>query len=136
MDIADAATPRWVQRFSEFQRALALLRATDAIRSERHLTEAEEAGLIQFFNLVVELGWKSMGLRLRAEGVDVLASPMPTIREAMRTGLIADGDGWAAAVERRNRMAHVYDPATFAALVVDIPGRFLALFDALSDQMA
>lgn len=128
--------PRWHQRLREYERALELLRRTDAIRHDRQLTEAEEAGLIQFFNLVVKLGWKSLALRLRAEGVDVPASPLPTIRAAMRGGLIADGDGWAAAVERRNRMAHVYDPTAFAALVVDIPGRFLALFEALPKQMA
>lgn len=127
-----ADLPRWRQRLCEYERALALLRRTDAIRRDRRLTEAEEAGLIQFFNLVVELGWKSLALRLREEGVDVPAAPLP----AMRSGMIADGDGWASAVERRSRMAHGYDPAAFAALVVDIPGRFLALFEALPEQMA
>ena len=131
----DLATPRWRQRLDEYARALVLLRRTDAIRRARPLTEAEEAGLIQFFNLTAELGWKTMALRLRSDGIDVPAAPLPAIRGAMRAGLIEDGDRWAAAIERRNRMAHVYDPAAFAALAVDIPGRFLSLFDALPGRM-
>jgi nucleotidyltransferase substrate binding protein (TIGR01987 family) len=128
--------PRWQQRLDEYRRTLDLLRRTDAIRRDRPLTEAEEAGMIQFFNLVVELGWKTMALRLREDGVTVPTAPLPAIREAMRAGLIEDGDGWAAAVEQRNRMAHVYDPRGFAALLVDVPGRFVAMFEALPVRLA
>lgn len=105
---------------------LDLFARTDATRRERPLNEAEEAGLVQFFELSVELGWKTLGLWLQAEGVDVTnASPLPILREAAKLGMIEDTDAWSVAIERRNRISHTYDPDEFRVLVEDAGERFL-----------
>ena len=62
-------------------------------------------------------------------------SPVDVIREAMRYGVIGNGDLWADAVDRRNMMSHTYDPRAFRLLVEDAAGRFLGAFRSLEDAL-
>ena len=97
-----------------------LFARTEAIQRDRPLTEAEEGGLVQFFEMSIELGWKTLALALRHGGVVMShVSPVAVLREAARAGLIDDPDLWMTAVERRNMMSHTYDPEAFRALVAD-----------------
>ena len=126
IDIAASDTPRWVRRLDEYGRMLELFARTDALRAQRGLSEAEEAGLVQFFELSVDLGWKTMAGWLAAEGVTLRpVSPLNVVREAARLALIDDPDSWADAIERRNVIAHTYDQAAFRALIADAGSRFL-----------
>lgn len=129
-------TPRWHLRFDQYRRALALFGAIDAKRRERSLSDAEKAGLVQFFNLTVELGWKTLATLLRSQYVDVAMTPMHVVRAAMEVNLIVDGDRWADAVERRNLMVHVYDIRAFDALVAEAGDLFLPLFRALTARLS
>ena len=134
--MADQPPERWRQRLDEFGRTLDLLTRTDAIRLERPLTEAEEAGLVQFFELAVELGWKTMALWMRTEGVELRnLSPLNVIREAAKIKLIDAADVWSLAVERRNIMAHTYDPDAFRALISDAVDRFLPQLEQLRAKL-
>lgn len=47
---------RWMQRFSDFERAFLLLQ--DALKTEQ-LSILERAGLIQFFEMTFELAWNN-----------------------------------------------------------------------------
>ena len=123
-------------RFDEYRRTLDLLKRTDAIRNDRPLTEAEEGGLVQFFCLSVELGWKTMASYLRSQGVKLSTmAPLVIIREAMRSRLVDDGDAWSGAVELRNTMAHTYDPDAFHALIADAAQRYLPMLESLRERM-
>ena len=114
-----------------------LFARTDAIARERPLTEAEEGGLIQFFEVSVELGWKTLALALRESGVLLLnLSPVTVLREAARVGLIDDPDRWMAAVERRNMMSHTYDPDAFRELVADAAAMFLPMMMQLRTTLS
>lgn len=114
-----------------------LFARTDALRRDRPLSEAEEGGLVQFFELAVELGWKTMAAYLRHRKVTMRGGfPLDVIREAMRYGLIQNGDLWADAVDKRNVMSHTYDLAAFRALVDDAADRFLPGFTALRATLA
>lgn len=105
-----------------------LLARTEAIQRDRPLTEAEEAGMVQFFEMSVELGWKTLALQMRHDGVLLpVMSPVPVVREAARFGFIADPDRWMAAVERRNVMSHTYDANAFRVLIADIGTMFLPM---------
>ncbi len=105
-----------------------LLVQADALRRDRPLSEVEEAGVVQFFEVSIELGWKTLALLMRHQGMLLpVMSPLPIFREAARIGLIGDPDRWAAAVERRNVMSHTYDPDTFRLLIADIGTSFLPM---------
>jgi hypothetical protein len=56
---------RWKQRFSQFEKAFALLQSAMAIE---HPSIVERAGLIQFFEMTFEIGWKLLKDFLEAEG--------------------------------------------------------------------
>ncbi|MCP3735987.1 nucleotidyltransferase substrate binding protein [Sphingomonas sp. RP10(2022)] len=133
---ADGDIPRWTRRRDEFGRMVDLLERTDAIRRDRELTEAEEAGMVQFFEMSVELAWKTLALLMRHDGVSLPAmAPVPVFREAARLGYVDRPDDWMAAVERRNLMSHTYDPAAFRLLVADIGVMFLPLMARLRTML-
>ena len=129
--------PRWRLRLGEFERMLDLFARTDALRRERPLSEAEEAGLVQFFELSVELAWKTLAARLRHDGTTLPhLTPVSVFREAARTGWVDDPDLWIEAVERRNAMSHTYDLAVFRTLVADAGETFLPAMMRLRDSLA
>lgn len=125
-------TPRWEQRFDNLRSMLARLEETVRLGRQRPLTDLEQAGLVQQFELSWELGWKTIRDFLSDGG-----SPVPTptaanvIRAAFEMGLIEDGDAWIAAMKARNTMAHVYDPAAFEAIGDAIAVRFAPLLNLL-----
>ncbi len=128
--------PRWVLRLRDFGRFLDLFAHTEATRQQRALNEAEEAGLVQFFQLSLQYGLQTLGMWLRANGTTLQTfAPLPIIREAAKVGLISDADVWSSAVERRNRMAHTYDPDGFRILVDDAGARFLPHLQALRAKL-
>lgn len=119
--MSEEAVERWRERLAEFAQMLELVQQTIAIRDARPLTLAEQAGLVKFFDMSIEFGWKTLALWLRAAGAEVrVPTPLNVIREAARLKIIEDGDLWSRAVERRNVLAHTYDPEAFGDLVADI----------------
>lgn len=115
---------------------LGLLKAIEAEGRVRSLSDAEKAGLVQFFEMTIELGWKTLSDILRSQLVDVASSPLTIIRQAFASNLINDAELWLAGVERRNLMSHAYDPSAFEALVAEVGQRFLPVFDALVDRLS
>ena len=96
---------RWKQRFVHFCKAYTLLEQTIAIKKP---SEAERAGLIQFFDMSFELAWKVLKDYLEEEGF-VPKSPRETIKLAFQSGLIGDGHLWMEALKDRNLTLHTYE---------------------------
>ena len=96
---------RWKQRFVHFSKAYILLEQTIAIKKP---SEAERAGLIQFFEMAFELAWKVLKDNLEEEGF-VPKSPRETIKLAFQSGLITDGHLWMEALKDRNLTVHTYE---------------------------
>lgn len=96
---------RWKQRFVHFQRAFGLLQQTLAIA---HPSDAERAGLIQFFEISFELAWKVLKDYLEEEGFSV-TSPRDAIKQAFQAGLLEDGHVWLEALKDRNLTVHTYE---------------------------
>lgn len=65
-------------------------------------------GTIQRFEFTFELAWKLAKAILGYQGIEAPA-PRTAIKEAFRTKLIADGDGWIDMLGDRNKTAHLYD---------------------------
>jgi len=96
---------RWKQRFSHFRKAFILLERTLVIE---HPSDAERAGLIQFFEMSFELAWKVLKDYLEREGF-VVNSPRSAIKQAFQSGLLEDGHVWMEALTDRNLTVHTYE---------------------------
>ena len=96
---------RWIQRFSNFDRAYTVL-ARHINNPE--LNEIEMAGIIQFFEMAFELAWKVMKDYLENQGYDV-KGPRDAIKLSFKIGMIQDGELWLKALEERNLSVHTYD---------------------------
>lgn len=96
---------RWKQRFAHFRKAFSLLEQTMTIA---HPSDAERAGLIQFFEMAFELAWKVLKDYLEEEGFTV-QSPRDTIKQAFQAGLLENGHIWLEALKDRNLTVHTYE---------------------------
>lgn len=96
---------RWKQRFAHYKKAFVLLEQTIAISDP---SDAERAGLIQFFEMSFELAWKVLKDYLEEEGFRVI-SPRDAVKQAFQAGLIVDGHTWLEALKDRNLTVHTYE---------------------------
>lgn len=119
------------QRMQNYTRSLSHLRAAV---EKRPLSEIEQAGLVQFFEVVFELSWKAMKDYLNAEGYNI-KSPRESIKTALDNGLIADGTLWMDALEKRNLAAHTYDETILDELEALIADRYYPMMEALKAEL-
>lgn len=136
MTAPSSSPSRWRLRFENFCRAEKLLAEAVAERRQRPLSELEEAGLIQRFELLWELGWKVLRDYMTESGAPPdVPSPVNVIRGAFAMNLINDGDGWIAAMKLRNQTSHECDKDAASAAADEIADRHLALFSALAEKL-
>lgn len=81
-------------------------------------------GVIQRFEIAMDLSWKLMHRALR----DIYGVPEENartkkdiFREAASNGLIADTEAWLVHYEARNQTAHIYDAAAAQAVLERVP---------------
>lgn len=125
-----SADVRWKQRFTNFERACELLERTAA---QTDLSEAERAGLIQFFEMAFELSWKLLKDYLTSEGFEI-KSPRNAYKQAFQSGLIRNGSEWLQALEDRNLTAHTYDEETALRVEKMIREKYFPLLRELRDS--
>lgn len=97
-----------IERFNE--------RKQELINAVRRLEEAcaqpfssfIRDSVIQRFEFCWELAWKTLRLKLEAEGVQV-NTPRETWQQALQARLIEDGNAWSEAQKKRNVTSHTYD---------------------------
>ncbi len=90
---------RWLQRFSNFGKALALLAKFIA---KADLNELEKQGLIQCFEYTYELAWNTLKDFYENQAETDIQGSKDAIRLAFKRGLIENGDVWIAS--RFNRL--------------------------------
>ena len=86
---------RWRQRFGELKKAYRQLNQALAIDSP---DEVYRAGIIQFFEMTLELAWKTMKDYLEFQEMPV-NTPRETIQKAFQIELIRDGHTWIDALQ-------------------------------------
>ena len=118
---------RWKQRFVHFQKAFLLLEQTMTIA---HPSDAERAGLIQFFEMSFELAWKVLKDYLEAEGFTV-SSPRDTFKQAFQAGLLDNGHVWLEALQDRNLTVHTYEEKIALAVEKKIREAYFPALSAL-----
>lgn len=131
MPIDDTQDIRWKQRFVHFRKAFRLLEQTQAIE---HPSDAERAGLIQFFEMSFELAWKVLKDYLEAEGFTV-TSPRDAIKQAFQAGLLDDGHVWMEALKDRNLTVHTYEEKIALAVEEKIRKAYFPALLALFRQL-
>jgi len=84
---------RWVQRFSNYKKALNQLKEAIDLMSQRALSNLEKQGVVQAFEFTHELSWNMMKDFLESKGNTEIYGSKDATRQAFKYGLIIDGDG-------------------------------------------
>ena len=126
---------RWLQRFSNFRKALKKLGEVVTYSTQNELSELEQEGLIQRFEYTYELAWKTLQDLFKEKGYEDAIGPNPVLKRAFSDGFITDGEGWQKMKESRQLSSHTYNPDTaeeIARLVVDT---YYPLFRELEEKL-
>ena len=124
---------RWLQRFTNFKKALSQLHRF--IDKANELSELEKQGLIKSFEYTYELGWNTMKDFYAEQGETNLPGSRDTIRLAFRRGLITDGEGWMQVLRDRNETVHTYEEKIAEKIVSAIISNHYTLFVYFKDAM-
>jgi nucleotidyltransferase substrate binding protein (TIGR01987 family) len=125
---------RWKQRFSNFDRAFALLAEASADIASLSLLEKE--GAIQRFEYTLELAWKTLKDFLEESGLVISpVTPRQVFKDAFAAGILPDGQIWIDMLNSRNLLSHTCDSAVFEEVVAAIAVRFLPPLKALRDYL-
>jgi len=100
---------RWIQRFSNYQKALKKLgEAIKTISKDEVLDELHQEGLIQRFEFTHELSWKVMKDYAEYQGYTGISGSRDAIRKALEMNII-DNPVWMETIGDINLTSHDYD---------------------------
>ena len=122
---------RWKQRFENFDKSYRLL---EKYSGKSELSELEEAGIIQFFEMTFELAWKVLKDYLECDGF-IGKSPRETIKQAFQNNIINDGHIWLEALSNRNLTTHTYDEEVARKMVKEIIYSYFPELKAMHDKL-
>ncbi|MEK7728889.1 MAG: nucleotidyltransferase substrate binding protein [candidate division KSB1 bacterium] len=126
---------RWIQRLNNFNKAFEQLAEAVALAAQRELSKLEAQGLIQTFEYTHELAWNTLKDFLESRGAQKMYGSKDASREAVKAGLLENGETWMAMINSRNRTAHTYDEATAEEIVAAVKNFYFAEFEALSAKL-
>jgi nucleotidyltransferase substrate binding protein (TIGR01987 family) len=123
---------RWLQRFSNYRKALSKLsKAVDIVSSQMEededIDELLEEGLIQRYEYTHELAWKVMKDYAEYQGITGISGSRDAIRQTLQFGLI-DDENWMRSISDRNLTSHQYDEDTAKAIIENITEVYYPLF--------
>ena len=126
---------RWIQRFQNYQKALAQLRQAVELSRQRALSSLEQQGLIQAFEYTHELAWNTLKDFLEARGTTGLFGSRDATRAAFALGLIEQGEIWMQMIQSRNQSTHTYNEDTAEQIATAISGAYVAEFARLQTRL-
>ena len=131
---------RWIQRFSNYRKALHRLAQAVQIVSSRLDEDGEiddllKEGLIQRFEYTHELAWKVMKDFEEYQGYTEIRGSRDAIRKALETGIIEDSV-WMDSIEDRNRTSHQYDDETADEISRAIVTEYYPMFVKFEQKMS
>jgi len=135
----DMAEIRWVQRFSNYRKALARLSqavniVAGHLAGESALDELLKEGLIQRFEYTHELAWKVMKDYAEYQGYTEIRGSRDALRKAFEMGLIEDSE-WMDTISDRNRTSHQYDDEAADEIYKVIVSEYYPLFVKFEAKM-
>lgn len=130
---------RWVQRLSNYDKAVARLQnAAKIIATEKQLSgDADDLlkeGLVQRFEYTQELAWKVMKDYEEYQGYTDVQGSRDAIRKALQMGIIEDAT-WMNTISSRNITSHCYDEEEFNMVFNQIIHDYLPIFCKFSEKM-
>jgi len=127
---------RWIQRFSNYRKALARLADAVALTEERKLSDLEQQGLIQGFEFTFDLAWKTLQDILRERNnPDATGGPNVIITYSLDYGYINDYEAWKAMKKSRDLTSHSYDEETADDIADKIVNKYHSLFIQLETRL-
>jgi len=127
---------RWIQRFSNYRKALARLRSAIELSEERELSDLEQQGLIQGFEFTFDLAWKTLQDFLREnKRPNDNGGPNIILTQSLADGYIQDEAGWKKAKKARDESSHTYDEGTADEIAESIVHDFYPLFVQLETRL-
>lgn len=132
MENSDNQDIRWLQRFSNYRKALVRLgKAVDIVSSrmeeDEEIDDLLEEGLIQRYEFTHELAWKVMKDYAEYQGITGLSGSRDAIRQTLQFGLI-DDENWMRSISDRNLTSHQYDKDTAQEIIENIINMYYPLF--------
>lgn len=124
---------RWLQRFSNYQKAFSNL--SEFVAADQ-LNKFEQQGLIQAFEYTYELAWKTLKDFLENEGYKEIGGPKSVIKLAFKEGLIQNGEAWADMHTKRNLTVHTYNQNTADEIASEILNSYYQLFRDLKIELS
>jgi len=126
---------RWIQRFNNYQKALATLERSVIAAKERILNEMEEQGLVKGFEFTFELSWNLLKDYLESKGFKDFHGSKDTFKLAFREGIINDGEIWMKMIDDRNRSSHTYEENIAKEIITLIISNYFFKFKELSEKI-
>lgn len=130
---------RWVQRLSNYDKAVARLQNAASIIADKKCfdNDADELlkeGLIQRFEYTQELAWKVMKDYEEYQGYTDVQGSRDAIRKALQMGIIEDAV-WMSTISSRNLTSHCYDEDEFNMVFNKIIYDYIPIFVKFSEKM-
>ena len=122
---------RWKQRFQNFEKANKLL---NKYSKTTKFNELERAGLIQLFEMSLELAWKVLKDYLENENFKVV-SPRQAIKQSFQINLIENGHIWLDALADRNLTTHTYNENLSKELLNNIITLYLPELNKMYEKL-
>lgn len=126
---------RWIQRFSNYVKALDQLEEAVELMKKRELSRLEKQGVIQAFEYTHELAWKTLKDFLENRGNTELYGSRDVVREAFKLGIIENGEAWMQMIKSRNLTSHTYDEGRADGIIMLIKDIYFAEFEKLKTKM-
>lgn len=124
---------RWIQRLSNYSRALTQLEAAVSLANQRPLSALEQQGMIQCFEYTHELSWNVLRDYLKDQGTQQLYGSKATVREAFSVELITDGEAWMEMIRDRNQSSYTYNITVANAIVDRVINTYVHAFKELQN---
>ena len=130
---------RWIQRFSNYRKALFQLgKAVNIVSAVSNSSSDQNdllaEGLIQRYEYTHELAWKVMKDYEEYQGITDIMGSRDAIRVALRAGIL-DDDRWMDTISDRNLTSHNYDDETAKHIVNNIINVYYPLFVKFESTM-
>lgn len=126
---------RWVQRFSNYRKALKQLEDAVELAGMRALTDLERQGLVQAFEYTYELAWNTIKDFYENQGETGVQGSRDAFRLAFRRGLIEEGEVWMQMIKDRAQTSHTYNESTVQAIVKDVLTLYYPRFKSLAGKL-
>ncbi|MDQ3022439.1 MAG: nucleotidyltransferase substrate binding protein [Bacteroidota bacterium] len=124
---------RWMQRFSNYSKALNQLK--EFIEKSNELNKLEKQGLIKAFEYTYELAWNTIKDFYEYQGEVGLQGSRDTFQLAFNRGIIKDGEAWMQMLKDRNQTSHIYNEEVADEIAENIINKYFLMFQSLKNSL-